>query len=77
MAFGLDIGPVMAGVTASAEATDRLATAIDRLAAATERGNELAIEWGSPNWGKPGHNVHVASDGSFVPDSHTEAVSDQ
>lgn len=24
------------------------------------------IEWGNPNWGKPGLNVHYASDGSWV-----------
>lgn len=28
----------------------------------------MAIEWGSDTWGQPGHNVHHASDGSFVPD---------
>lgn len=32
-----------------------------------------AVEWGSPNWGKPGHNVHVAENGSHVPDAHTES----
>ena len=26
------------------------------------------IEWGRPEWGKLGTNVHVASDGSWVPD---------
>jgi hypothetical protein len=23
------------------------------------------IEWGSPNWRKPGHNVHHADNGSW------------
>jgi hypothetical protein len=23
------------------------------------------IEWGSPNWGRPGHNVHHADNGSW------------
>lgn len=27
------------------------------------------IDWGNPNWGLPGHNVHHAEDGSWV-DSH-------
>lgn len=29
------------------------------------------IDWASPTWGKPGHNVHAASNGSDVPDRHT------
>jgi hypothetical protein len=31
-----------------------------------------AIEWGSPDWGKPGSNVHVAANGSHVDDRHTD-----
>jgi hypothetical protein len=27
------------------------------------------IEWGSPNWGG---NVHLASNGSWVPDQHSD-----
>ena len=23
------------------------------------------IQWGSPDWGKPGHNVHHADNGSY------------
>ena len=42
MAFGLDINSVTDTITASAEATDRLALAIDRLAAAQEQANEIA-----------------------------------
>jgi len=41
MAFGIpDTAQILAQITASAEATDRLAAAIDRLAAATEQANE-------------------------------------
>jgi hypothetical protein len=29
-----------------------------------------AVDWDSPTWGRPGHNVHVASNGSDVPDRH-------
>ena len=42
MAFGIDVAQVVTTITASAEATDRLALAIDRLAAATETANEIA-----------------------------------
>jgi len=28
----------------------------------------MAVDWSSPTWGKPGHNVHIASD---CPDKHT------
>lgn len=33
------------------------------------------IDWSETNsdWGKPGHNVHVAANGSFVPDAHTSS----
>lgn len=24
------------------------------------------VDWSSPLWGKPGHNVHYAADGSYV-----------
>ena len=30
------------------------------------------IEWGNPNWGKPGHNVHESTTGSWL-----EAESDE
>jgi hypothetical protein len=30
----------------------------------------MSVQWDSPLWGKPGHNVHIAEDGSFVPDRH-------
>lgn len=43
MALGIDIKPMLAQITASAEATDRLADAISRLAEATERANELTL----------------------------------
>jgi hypothetical protein len=34
-----------------------------------------AVEWGSPNWGKPGHNVHVAENGSaWAPGEHGHGV---
>ena len=23
------------------------------------------VDWGSPTWGQPGHNVHVAENGSY------------
>lgn len=26
------------------------------------------IDWGNPNWGIEGHNVHIADNGSHVPD---------
>jgi hypothetical protein len=43
MSFGIpDMSAVIKQITASAEATDRLATAIDRLAAATEQANKNA-----------------------------------
>lgn len=35
------------------------------------------FEWGSDTWGQPGHNVHVADNGSHVPDSHAEGVDDE
>lgn len=25
-----------------------------------------AVEWGNPNWGKPGHNVHVEDSANFL-----------
>lgn len=31
------------------------------------------IDWDSPMWGVQGHNVHEASDGSWVPDKHEGA----
>lgn len=31
-----------------------------------------AVEWGSPNWGQPGHNVHEDPFGSFVPNAPKE-----
>ena len=37
------------------------------------------IDWSDTNtdWGKPGHNVHVSSDGSFVGDAkHNDAAVD-
>jgi len=27
--------------------------------------SEAMIEWGTPDWGKPGHNVHAAENGSW------------
>lgn len=27
------------------------------------------IDWDSPNWGKPGHNVHLAANGSWSSES--------
>ena len=30
----------------------------------------VGISWGSPDWGKPGRNVHESSDGSWVFDRH-------
>lgn len=30
-----------------------------------------AVDWDSPHWGKPGHNVHTSDAGSDVPDKHT------
>lgn len=30
------------------------------------------IDWQSPTWGKPGHNVHEDSHGSWVPSAHGE-----
>ena len=38
----VDLKPMHEAATASAEATDRLAAAINRLAAATEQANEIA-----------------------------------
>jgi hypothetical protein len=32
------------------------------------------VDWDSPLWGVASHNVHESSDGSWVPDSHAEAV---
>lgn len=29
------------------------------------------VDWDSHHWGQPGHNVHIASNGSDVPDRHT------
>ena len=43
MAFGIDLTPMLAQITASAEATDRLALAINRLAAAQEQANLQAV----------------------------------
>jgi hypothetical protein len=37
----------------------------------------MSIEWGGEHWGQPGHNVHIAENGSHVPDAHSEGVSDQ
>lgn len=31
-----------------------------------------AIDWDSPTWGKPGHNVHIAANGSDVDDRHQD-----
>ena len=33
------------------------------------------IDWGNPNWGKPGHNVHHAENGSYwgAGDDRTES----
>jgi hypothetical protein len=31
-----------------------------------QRGREgVMIDWGNPNWGRPGHNVHQADNGSW------------
>lgn len=30
------------------------------------------FEWGSEHWGQPGHNVHIADNGSDVADAHVE-----
>ena len=38
----VDTKPILTSITASAEATARLAQAIDRLAAATEQANAIA-----------------------------------
>lgn len=31
-----------------------------------------AVDWDSETWGQPGHNVHIADNGSDVADAHTE-----
>lgn len=36
----------------------------------------MSIDWGSSDWGKPGQNVTIAADGSFVDDRHSESVDD-
>ena len=30
------------------------------------------VEWGNPDWGKPGSNVHYADNGSWVTDHSGE-----
>jgi hypothetical protein len=29
----------------------------------------MMIDWDSPNWGRPGHNVHLAANGSWSGES--------
>lgn len=44
MSFGLpDLNPILSQLTAGSEAIERLAEAIDRLAAATEEANRLEL----------------------------------
>lgn len=32
----------------------------------------MTVDWDSPTWGKPGHNVHIADNGSAVDDRHED-----
>lgn len=34
------------------------------------------FSWDSANWGRPGFNVHLADNGSDIPDAHSEGVDD-
>lgn len=36
------------------------------------------IDWDSPTWGQPGHNVHKATSGNYGPDKgHDDVTEDQ
>lgn len=32
----------------------------------------MSVDWSSPTWGQPGHNVHESETGSHVDDRHTD-----